>query len=269
MLILLPPSEGKATAGSGAAVDLASLSLPTLAPAREAVLTALVRLCDRVDPAPARTVLGLGAGQDAEVRRNAALLTAPAAPAGQVYTGVLYEALGLRSLPTAARRRVLRWALVFSGLWGALRLDDRIPPYRCPIGVRLPGLGGLAGHWRRALATALPGAHADAVVLDLRSGAYAGAWVPPPGPAARTVVLRVLHERDVDGVPTRTVVSHFNKAVKGALVRELALAGVRPRSPRQLVAALADLGHQVVEREPAANGSRRVDLVVRQLQHHG
>ncbi len=47
MLILLPPSEGKAEAGSGRRLDLDRLSLPELNPRREEVLSALVALSRR------------------------------------------------------------------------------------------------------------------------------------------------------------------------------------------------------------------------------
>ena len=42
----------------------------------------------------ARTVLGLSPRQDSEVERDTRLLTAPTAAAAEVYTGVLFEALG-------------------------------------------------------------------------------------------------------------------------------------------------------------------------------
>ena len=104
MLILLPPSEGKADAGTGRRLDLARLSLPELNPAREEVLTALMALsaAGRSDGPGAETPLwpALGdTGQRGELARNARLRRAATAPAGQVYTGVLYEALDLATLP--------------------------------------------------------------------------------------------------------------------------------------------------------------------------
>jgi uncharacterized protein len=143
VLVLLPPSEGKAAPRRGRPVDLASLAFPELAAAREAVLDAL-------DPA---------------------LRRAPAARASQVYTGVLFQHLELPELPLRARRRVL----IASALWGVVAPDDRIPAYKLPIGDRLPGFPALAGYWRPRLAEVLPDA---GLVLDLRSGAYATAWTP-------------------------------------------------------------------------------------------
>ncbi|MET8308643.1 peroxide stress protein YaaA [Micromonospora sp. NPDC005173] len=265
MLILLPPSEGKADAGTGRRWDPDRLALPELNPARERVLDALVALSTGPDEAAARAALGLSEGQRGELRRNARLRVAATAPAAQIYTGVLYEALELASLPAAAQRAARRSILISSGLWGAVRLADRIPPYRCPIGARLPGVGALSAYWRPVLAPALSAAAGTGPVLDLRSGSYAATWTPRGELAERTVTVRVLHEREVDGVPVRSVVSHFNKATKGRLVRDLLVAGARPRTAGELVGTLRELKHTVVEQAAPAGRPRQVDLVVTEL----
>ncbi|WP_432034286.1 peroxide stress protein YaaA [Streptomyces antibioticus] len=256
MLVLLPPSEGKAASGRGAPLKPESLSLPGLAAARAAVLDELVELCAG-DEDKAREVLGLSEGLRGEVGKNAALRTAGARPAGEIYTGVLYDALGLASLDAAAKRRAARSLLVFSGLWGAVRVTDRIPSYRCSMGVRLPGLGALGAHWRAPMAAVLPETAGDGLVLDLRSAAYAAAWKPKGGTAGRTATVRVLH------APTRKVVSHFNKATKGRIVRSLLTAGIAPKGPAELVEALRDLRY-VVEAEPPARAGTAwsVDVLV-------
>ncbi|MEV5971067.1 peroxide stress protein YaaA [Streptomyces sp. NPDC051921] len=238
MLVLLPPSEGKASSGRGAPLKPESLSLPGLAEARAAVLDELVELCV-ADEEKAREVLGLSEGLRGEVAKNTELRTAGARPAGEIYTGVLYDALGLATLDTAAKQRAARSLLVFSGLWGAVRVTDRIPSYRCSMGVKLPGLGALGAHWRTAMASVLPEAAGDGPVLDLRSSAYAAAWKPKGELAERTATVRVLH------APTRKVVSHFNKATKGRIVRSLLEAGARPAGRAELAEALRDLGYVV------------------------
>lgn len=247
MLVLLPPSEGKAASGRGAPLEPDALSLPGLAEARAAVLAELVELC-AADGEKAREVLGLSEGLRGEVAKNAALRTAGARPAGEVYTGVLYDALGLATLGAAARRRAESSLLVFSGLWGAVRIDDRIPSYRCSMGVRLPGLGALGAYWRGPMAEVVPEVAGEGPVLDLRSAAYASAWRPRGDLAERTATVRVLH------APTRKVVSHFNKATKGRMVRALLEAGAAPGTPAELVEALRDLGYAVECEAPERAG---------------
>ncbi|NYI06812.1 peroxide stress protein YaaA [Allostreptomyces psammosilenae] len=271
MLILLPPSEGKATHGGGAPLDLAALGLPELTEPRATVLGALVELCGGGDPDKAMEALGLGPGLCGEVERNAGLRTAATLPAGELYTGVLYDALDLATLDAGARGRAERSLLVFSGLWGVLRPTDRVPPYRCSMGARLPGVGALPAFWRPRLGAAVPVAAGDGLVLDLRSTAYAAAWKPAGELAERTATVRVLHERLVDGVPRRTVVSHFNKATKGRLVRSLLADGAEPASPVELAVALRDLGYRVEEPAAPQAGPRRagkvrqLDVVVSEL----
>lgn len=254
MLILLPPSEGKAAPATGDPVDPAGLVLPALAPDRRRVLRKLTAMCARTSNrsvAASLAALGLTEGQRAEIPRNAGLETAPAAPAAEVYRGVLYEALDAASLPPTARAWLDERVLVFSGLWGVVRLTDRIPAYRCAAGVILPGLGGLTPYWRKALSPALNRLAGAELVLDLRSGAYAAMWAGNE----RTVAVRVLHER----AGTRSVVSHFNKATKGRIVRALAEAGAQPSTVGELATTLRQLKYTVEEE------ARRLDVVVAEL----
>ncbi|MFJ1895216.1 peroxide stress protein YaaA [Streptomyces sp. NPDC088115] len=265
MLVLLPPSEGKAASGRGAPLKPESLSLPGLAESRAAVLEALVEL-SVADEEKARVVLGLSEGLRGEIAKNVELRTAGTRPAGEIYTGVLYDALDLASLDTAARRRAGKSLLVFSGLWGAVRVGDRIPPYRCSMGVKLPGLGALGAFWRAPMAEVMPEAAGDGLVLDLRSSAYATAWKPKGGVAERTASVRVLHSQLVDGVEKRSVVSHFNKATKGRMVRDLLRSGAAPKGPAELVGVLRELGYVVEAEAPARTGRAwELDVVVTEI----
>ena len=132
------------------ALDLDSLSFPALAPTRRKVLDALVELCSG-DAERARGILGLPPGLAELVARNAELPTAPTARADHVYTGVLYDALGLPDLPVEARRRSASRVAVVSSLFGLVRPGDRIPAYRLSGDVSLPGLGPIASVWRATL----------------------------------------------------------------------------------------------------------------------
>jgi cytoplasmic iron level regulating protein YaaA (DUF328/UPF0246 family) len=262
VLVLLPPSEGKTAARRGKPLYLDTLSFRELTPTREAVLDHLVRLAV-AEPERLRKALGISAKQSDEIARDAALLAAPTAPAGRVYTGVLYDALDLPSLDAPAKRRAQRAVVVSSALFGALRLGDRIPAYRLSGDTVLPGLGGLPGLWRDPLAAAMSAAAAAGLVVDLRSGAYAALWRPSGDVASRTVAVRVLQERP-DG--SRAVVSHFNKATKGRLVREWMVQGTDPRDADDLADACEKAG-VVAELAPRqrSDAVRRLDVVVSDL----
>ncbi|PRY11863.1 YaaA family protein [Kineococcus rhizosphaerae] len=224
MLVLLPPSETKwAGPRRGTPVRLDALSHPALTQAREQVLDALVEVSARPD---APQLLGAGASLADVVAANTTLRTRPAAKASQVYTGVLYDALDLPTLPAAAARRVL----VFSALWGVLQPRDRVPGYRLSMGTALPGVGPLAGFWKPRLSEVLSPA---GVVVDCRSSAYAAAWVPDAATAERTVGVRVLSGG--------AVVSHAAKHTRGLVARHLLTrAGRLPRTPGALLDAVGE-----------------------------
>jgi len=260
MLIFVPPSETKAFPAGTAPVELGSLALPELAPTRAGLLKALARLA-RGRASTALTALGLSEGQAGELAHNRELGAAPAGPAAEVYTGVLYDALDLPAL----RRQGITTdnVLIFSALWGVLRPDDRIPHYRCSAGVKLPAIGSVSTAWRKALRAPLAAHVGGRLVVDLRSGAYGGLWVP----GANAVTVRVLHEREAGGAVRRTVVSHFNKATKGRLARALLESGQQPGKPDELADLVRALGYTV---EPGPQAGRpdaptALDIVVREL----
>lgn len=231
MLILLPPSEGKTPATGGDAVDADSLSFPGLNAYRAKVLEALGTVSAHED---ALALLGVGASLKADVERNTRLHAEPAAPAHQVYSGVLYDALDYRSLTPAQRKKADENVLVISALWGAIRFADRVPAYRLSMGTSLPDVGRLASFWKPQLTEALAAATDGELLVDCRSSTYAAAWAPPP---ERTVAVNVFTE--VNGV--RKVVSHFAKHTRGELARHLlARRGKTPQTPAQLHKAAAE-----------------------------
>jgi cytoplasmic iron level regulating protein YaaA (DUF328/UPF0246 family) len=207
MLILLPPSEGKAHPAKAAPVDLDSLVYAAeLGEKRTELLAAL-------DPS---------------------LREAPAAPAHEVYAGVLFKRLELSEMPAAARKRVL----IASALWGVVRPDDRIPYYKFPPKTRLKGIGAPNAFWRAALAAALPD-RKDELVVDMRSGAYAAAWKPKQ---ATLLAVRAFTEEGGQ----RKAVSHMAKAVRGDVARALLEARKPPKNP-EAAAAIAEAAGFTVE----------------------
>ena len=209
MLVLLPPSEGKAEPETGAPVDLGLLAFAEeLGERREAVL-------DACDPA---------------------LREAPAASAADVYTGVLFQRLELPQLPAKARRQVL----IFSALWGVVRPDDRIPHYKLPPKTKLKEIGAPAAYWRPALTEALPDEEGE-LIVDMRSSAYSSFWKPK---RATLLPVRAFTERDGE----RKAVSHMAKASRGDVARALLSAEKAPKDPEG-AAALAEAAGLTVELE--------------------
>ena len=192
VLILLPPSEGKADPATGRPLDLSRLSFPSLNARREQLLTPALR-------------------------------ARPARPAREIYTGVLYAALDLPSLPAAAQRRIV----IVSALYGAVRPGDRIATYKLKID---------APAWRPLLEPELAKAAGRGAILDCRSSAYAAAWRPAGAQAERWAHVGVVKE--VAG--RRTVVSHDAKRTRGEVARHVARSGRDPRDVASLAALIAE-----------------------------
>jgi len=224
VLILLPPSESKTGRNRGRPADPERVSFPELSATRADVAAALARVSAHPDAA---SLLGVSANLLADIAHNTRLGSAPAVPVADLYTGVLYEALDLPSMDTAARRCANRWLVVVSALFGALRPVDKVPPYRLSMGVNLAGLGPLASVWRAPLASVLPVAAGRGVIVDCRSSTYAAAWVPQGDLAARWVQIRV---------PGAT---HMAKHTRGLVARHLCESGVDARTANALERVVA------------------------------
>ncbi|HET8955312.1 MAG TPA: peroxide stress protein YaaA [Solirubrobacterales bacterium] len=200
MLVLLPPSEGKARPDAGEPVELGSLIYADELGEKRA------EFLDAFDPG---------------------LRKEPAAPASEVYTGVLYGRLELSKLPAKARTQVL----IASALWGVVAPDDRIPYYKFPPKTRLKGFEAPNAYWRPALAEALPDEEGG-LVVDMRSGAYAPAWKPK-----RATLLAVRAFTDNGG--ERKAVSHMAKVVRGDVARAL-LSAKKPPADPETAATIAE-----------------------------
>ncbi len=241
MNILLPPSEGKTTPVDDGQVDLDSLVFSArLGESRARLIRELEKLADR-PTAKAVEALAISKGQAGEIARDAAVASAPAAPAAEVYSGVLYDRLDFGSLGARASREAADRVLIASALWGMLRPTDRIPYYRLSMKARLPRIPGLAAFWRPSLTIAMEEAGHDRdgeLILDMRSAAYAAAWKPK---RARLLPVRAFTEKGGQ----RKAVSHMAKATRGEVARLVLSARRVPESADSVASLLEDSGMHV------------------------
>lgn len=260
MLVLLPPSEAKAEGGDGPPLGRRPvLGTPALSAPRNALLAALRRAA-RTDRAALVSGLKLPASAaTAALRATTSASATPTTPALDRYTGVVYQALDVATLPPDARGRAEEAVVVTSGLWGVVRGGDLVPEYRVPASGVVPGFGGVAAHWRRPLAAAVPRLVGDEGVLDLRSSDYRGMWRPGPALRDQVLAVRVLAQRPGGQVGP---VSYHAKWVKGLVLRHLVTSGEVYVDPLAALADAADaLGLRLVDTSTAAE--RSADLVGR------
>lgn len=211
MIILLPPSEGKAGDGRpGSAWD--PESGPTgkgLGHMRAEVAAALSRA-----RGGDQKLLGVGAEALARARAaNQSVIGAPTLPAWQRYTGVVWDHLDLASMAANGRRRAVASILVPSGLLGVVRADEQVPDYKLKMGASLVPVGKLARYWSAAVTAEIARLARGRVIVDLLPQEHAAAvdW------DALTNVVHV----DLVARAGGSVGGHNAKAAKGLLARHL------------------------------------------------
>ena len=227
-LVLLPPSEGKSTGGTGAPWAPGMQLFPDLDAQRALVLDAL------------------GADHPARV--------GPTRPAIERYSGVLYRELDVPTLSAEHRRRLYRNVVILSGLWGAVAPRDPIPDYRLKMGARCEPLGRMSSWWRPHLTEALRPRVRGAVVWDLLPVEHSAAldWnALAPG---HRVTIRFL---DQNG----KTISHWNKLLKGSVVRWLSETG--ETDPAELDHFAHPQGYRL-DRSVSTFGRARTELVLRE-----
>jgi uncharacterized protein len=185
-VILLPPSKGKASGGSGRAYAR-TLTRHPLAAARRELLEVVVASATEPDDAVLARRCGVAARDAADARRMLrGLADAPTIPAHRRYTGVVHGNAGLATLDPAAAGADVR---IVSALMGLVALDELVPSYRLEFTATLPGLGGtgagaqagaragsVATFWRDRLAEELCRAAVGARVWDLLPAEHARMW---------------------------------------------------------------------------------------------
>ena len=227
LVVLLPPSEGKAPGGEGPSWTFDAGRFPQLAAPRERVARALLRA-----KGGSQKLLGVKGEQLERAKQaNASLLhDAPTLPAHRRFTGVVWEhlrgtgALGAPDdpLPAAVQRQARRSVLVISGVTGLSAWDDPVPDFRLKLSVSLGRLGRVDRLWREPLSAALEAHLAGNVVVDLLPNEHRAAWTPDP----ESTGYRLLRPQLLlpDGRPA----GHWGKAAKGLRARarlEAAAAG--------------------------------------------
>ena len=98
---------------------------------------------------------------------------------------------------------------------------DQIPDYKLKMGGGLPEIGNVSLLWRTPLTDALTPMLTGRVLWNLLPKEHDNAWTCPTATTTRTMSVRFLDEavRSKGEPRSFTTVNHWNKLLKGALVR--------------------------------------------------
>ncbi|NBU85669.1 MAG: peroxide stress protein YaaA [Actinobacteria bacterium] len=241
-IVLLPPSESKVSPESGPKLNLANLAFAELTDKRSEAIAGLIKLSSG-SQARALSALGISKKQEFELIRNQNLFTAATAPAWQIYSGVLFEALDAKSLTAPQLKKLCKLTYVQSALFGLVSLGDLIPAYRLSGDCVLPKIGSLPKFWASACTELL--AQESGLIIDLRSGTYTKLG---PLPTESNSVIPKILQRMKSGPPK--VVSHHNKATKGRILRAIVQSKTKIRSIDDLSNIISTLGADVEIKVP-------------------
>ncbi len=282
MRILLPPSAGKTTKESTNHLQLEKLwQAEHLTQTRRQLIDDVQNTALLADAAQ---IFKLGPKNAHEISQNLEVYDAPALAAWQLYDGVLYEAAkfaqifssgdssqggqGQGSQSQGGQGQLEELTLVFSALFGPVRLTDLITPHRLSGSVKLPGQGSVASIWSKALKELLTQQLSGHVVVDLRSAEYGAMYRPLRG--GECVMLNIGVAKVNPATGKRSVVSHWAKHTRGLLAGALLRAVASGRISGsdgdvdeilQVAAGLA--GVKEVEITPLdARGQAKVTLVL-------
>lgn len=285
MRILLPPSAGKTTKETTNHLQLEKLwQAEHLTQTRRQLIDDVQNTALLADAAQ---IFKLGPKNSHEISQNLEIYDAPALAAWQLYDGVLYEAAkfaqifsygacaqdgqgqGQGNQPQGSgqsqggqsqadqsqglQRQLEELTLVFSALFGPVRLTDLITPHRLSGSVKLPGQGSVASIWSKALKELLTQQLSGHVVVDLRSAEYGAMYRPARGGECLTLNIGVAKVNPATG--KRSVVSHWAKHTRGLLAGAL----LRAVAGGQLAASDGDVD-EILQVAAGLEGVKEVEI---------
>jgi uncharacterized protein len=244
-VILLPPSEGKASGGKATPWTAGAHAFRELDDDRILVRDVVREVLATGDAAAGRLLRVRGRHLARAISDWGALDDGPTLPAAQRYTGVVWAALDPAGLDPSTRRRLNARVLIPSGLWGLLAAGDAIPAYRMKMSARVPPLGLLSSFWRPRVTPIIDRRAAGGWVIDLLPGEHRSAV-----DAAQLVRSRLLRVELYDDA-SRSI-GHAGKTAKGLLARAILEADARTPDD---VAAVSVAGLRVDDLQITSRGA--------------
>ncbi len=211
MKILLAPSETKRSGGD-LSFDPSTLLFDELTPHRIKLLHTYINVLQKGDISTLSKMFGLKREADILAYKRDIIheLTMKAI---QRYTGVAFDYLGYEELEPSAQLYIDEHVILFSNLFGPILASDLIPEYKLKQGEAV-GEIKVEKFYNEHSADLTENYLAEEEILDLRAGFYDKFYKPKKAYTPLKFIK--------DG----KVVSHWAKAYRGIVLREIAKAGI-------------------------------------------
>ncbi|SFV65880.1 UPF0246 protein YaaA [hydrothermal vent metagenome] len=212
MKILLAPSETKRAGGTNS-FNIKTLLFDALLPQRTYLMHHYIDVIQKADMQELSQIFGLKKEADI-LKYKKDIIHEPAMKAIVRYTGVAFDYLEYENLSSDAQKYIDNHVILFSNLFGPLRAWDNIPEYKLKQAEAVRGIrpeklyNEYADHLMDLYLK-------EEEILDLRAGFY-DKFYKPKKPYT---VLKFIKEGKV--------VSHWAKAYRGIVLREIAKAGAK------------------------------------------
>lgn len=211
MKILLAPSETKKSGGEQS-FNPTSLLFTPLAPQRTKLLHTYTNVLQQGDMEVLSKMFGIKKEADI-LKHKKDIIHELTMKAIERYTGVAFDYLGYTDLNTSAQTYIDNNVILFSNLFGPIKANDLIPEYKLKQGESVGDIKPEKFYNEHA-AHLMEEYLENEEILDLRAGFY-DKFYKPTKPYTTLKFIK-------DG----KVVSHWAKAYRGIVLREIAKAGV-------------------------------------------
>ena len=211
MKILLAPSETKQSGGDHS-FDPNSLLFKALIPHRIKLLHTYTNILQKGDMPTLSKMFGLKKEADI-LKYKKDIIHELTLKAIERYTGVAFDYLGYEKLDANSQHYIDSHVILFSNLFGPIRASDLIPEYKLKQGEAVGDIK-VEKFYHDHSAMLMEAYLKEEEILDLRAGFYDKFYKPQKN----YTTLKFIK----DG----KVVSHWAKAYRGIVLREIAKTGI-------------------------------------------
>ncbi len=209
MKILFSPSEAKRAGGAQPPFTASSFLFPQLYDKRVHLLEKYMHYLAKSDTAALQKLMGIKKAHEIEILKNIDIFNDSTMKAIERYTGVAYDYLQYPSLEESAQAFLDNNLIIFSNLFGPILAKDPIPLYKLKQGEKL-GDFAIEKYYMEHFTPALDQFLEDEFIIDLRAGFYLKFYkLKQP-----YITMKF--------IKNGKVVSHWAKAYRGMVVRQLA-----------------------------------------------